>query len=139
MEDFFNGDISQYIKDYQFFIDAINGNIHPNSAYEAELLEKQKKIYKNFTKYATGGYISYGNQGIVAESGPELLQVMNGGVKITPLSDSATNSSTISGGQKVFHNTFNINNPQIASDMDIDYIARRMAEKQRIYERGHGG
>ena len=43
--------------------------------------------------HAAGGFIPYGSKGIVAEAGPELLEVMNGGVRVTNLTPSATNTS----------------------------------------------
>ncbi len=90
--------------------------------------------------YATGGYIPSGSSGIVAEAGPELLQVMNGGIKVTPLTEEAKNTavSTGNGSQKIFYNTYNINNPKIANGMDVRRLAESLANEQRRIETGRG-
>ncbi|MCM1133583.1 MAG: phage tail tape measure protein [Ruminococcus flavefaciens] len=120
--------------------DLIPHNI--NSASDA-LLSRQWDSNGNrryITRNATGGYISAGNRGIVAEAGPELIEVMNGGVRVTPLTDNARNSSASGGGtvQKIFHNTYNINKPRMSSNADIRKIAQEMAVEQRRIERGRG-
>lgn len=91
-------------------------------------------------RYATGGYIPYGGSGIVAEAGPELLQVMNGGIKITPLTEKARNTevSTAGGSQRIFYNTYNINNPKISNGMDVRRLAENLASEQRRIETGRG-
>lgn len=108
--------------------------------------ESDAKLYESgnyklgFSKNATGGYISSGNKGIVAEAGPELLEVVNGGVKITPLSRNANNTA-VSGdkaGQKIFYNTYYFNNTRIANNMDICRIAQDLATQQRRIEAGRG-
>ena len=122
----FKDRVTQYLYDVN---DLIPHNI--NSQWDADLHSQGR--------YATGGYISAGNMGIVAESGPELIEAMNGGIRITPLTDNAQNTpvSTV-GGQKVFYNTYNINNPRISSNMDIRKIAQELASEQRRIERGRG-
>lgn len=90
--------------------------------------------------YATGGYIPSGSSGIVAEAGPELLQVMNGGIRVTPLTEKARNTevSPVSGSQKIFYNTYNINNPKISNGMDVRRLAESLASEQRRIETGRG-
>lgn len=118
-----------------------NGEYKPNSYWDYQLLnDKVKWDEIKTTRFATGGYISAGNSGIVAESGPELLEIMNGGIRITPLSENAGNTA-VSGnkaGQKIFYNTYNINNPRISNDMDIRQIAQKLAVEQRRNEMGRG-
>ena len=128
----------QYYADYLYYLDAKNGNVKNNSAWDAEL-DRERRRRVGLLKYATGGYISAGNSGIVAEAGTELIQAMNGGLKITPIqSDSSGAGGTSGAGQKIFYNSYNINNPKIASDMDIRTIAQKLAHEQRRIERGHG-
>ncbi|MBP3380507.1 MAG: hypothetical protein J6K77_06575, partial [Ruminococcus sp.] len=93
-----------------------------------------------YPHYATGGYIPTGSSGIVAEAGPELLQVMNGGVRVTPLKENARNTavSAESGSQKIFYNTYNINNPKISNGMDVRRLAESLANEQRRIETGRG-
>lgn len=87
-------------------------------------------------KFATGGYISSGNRAIVAEAGPELLEVMNGGIRVTPLRKNSGNNAAADAGtsQKIFYNTYNINNPRIANNMDIRTIAQELAMEQKRIE-----
>ncbi|MBP3379234.1 MAG: phage tail tape measure protein, partial [Ruminococcus sp.] len=91
-------------------------------------------------RYATGGYIPSGSSGIVAEAGPELLQVMNGGVRVIPLTKEARNTeaSAVGGSQKIFYNTYNINNPKISNGMDVRRLAESLANEQRRIETGRG-
>lgn len=137
----FQDAVNQYL--YQQEVKA--GETKPNSAWDAALYEGKvnwNDYYPSyrFTKYATGGYISSGNRAIVAEAGPELLEVMNGGIRVTPLTDNAHSTSASDSGtsQKIFYNTYNINNPRIASNMDISTIAQKIATEQKRIEVGRG-
>lgn len=137
----FQDAVNQYL--YQLEVKA--GKTKPNSAWDSALYEGKvnwNEVYPSyrFTQYATGGYISSGNRAIVAEAGPELLEVMNGGIRVTPLTDSAYNTSAggSQAGQKIFYNTYNINNPKIASGMDIETIAHKLATEQKRIEVGRG-
>lgn len=90
--------------------------------------------------YATGGYISSGNRGVVAESGPELLEVMNGGVRVTPLTKSSKNTalSDVGMGQKTV-NIFNtIKVDKISSDYDVTKLSERLSFEERRAEMGKG-
>ena len=106
--------------------------------------EALKNVYKfsieNFHigKYATGGYIPLGNEAIVAEAGPELLQVMNGGIHVTPLSKTATNTSTESEGKTIIKNYYNSINATISSDYDVYDLAEKLAQEENYISQGKG-
>lgn len=91
-------------------------------------------------KYATGGYISSGNTAVVAESGPELLEIMNGGVRVTPLTGSARNTavSPESAEQRtiLINNTIHVD--KISNDYDVKILAQRLAAEQQRIESGRG-
>lgn len=91
-------------------------------------------------KYATGGYISSGNTAVVAESGPELLEIMNGGVRVTPLTGAARNTAV--GAETAEQRTVLINNTihvgKISNDYDVKTLAQSLAEEQRRIESGRG-
>lgn len=91
-------------------------------------------------KYATGGYISSGNTAVVAESGPELLEIMNGGVRVTPLTGAVRNTAV--GDETAEQRTVLINNTihvdKISNDYDVKTLAQRLAEEQRRIESGRG-
>ena len=91
-------------------------------------------------KYATGGYISSGNTAVVAESGPELLEIMNGGVRVTPLTGAVRNTAV--GTETAEQRTVLINNTihvgKISNDYDVKTLAQSLAEEQRRIESGRG-
>lgn len=97
------------------------------------------KLYKK--RYANGGNIPYGGKGIIAEVGPELVEVMNGGVRITPLTGNARNSAVETAGagqgQKNFYNTYNIY-ATISGDTDIRRISQKLAAEQKRIENAKG-
>lgn len=104
-----------------------------NSAWDAQL--------RSEGRYANGGDIPYGSRGIVAEVGPELIEVMNGGVRVTPLTGNARNSTVGAAGEgqsrNTFYNTYNIY-ATVSSDMDIDRISQKLAAKQKRIENAKG-
>ena len=65
---------------------------------------------------------------------------MNGGVRVTPLKGNSRNTavSDSTAGQKIFYNTYNINNPRMSNDMDIRQVAQKLAIEQRRIEKGRG-
>lgn len=84
--------------------------------------------------YAAGGFLPYGEQGIIAEAGPELLQIMNGGIKITPLSRSAQNTPvSSSGAQKLFYDNITIY-ATISNDYDVRRLGERLAAERKQIE-----
>lgn len=87
--------------------------------------------------HAAGGWIS--GAGIVAEAGPELIELINGGVKVTPLSRTAKNTPVGSGdgAKKLIYNNITVN-AAVSSDYDVTRLAERLAAEQRRIEEGKG-
>ncbi|MDE5583713.1 MAG: phage tail tape measure protein [Ruminococcus sp.] len=85
---------------------------------------------------ADGGFLSHG-QAVVAEAGPELLEVMNGGVKVTPLTRSAQNTTLSNGGQKIFYSNYTIN-ATISGGYDVRRLAEDLESESRKLEMGAG-
>ena len=87
--------------------------------------------------FAAGGYLSSG-RGIVAEAGPELIEIINGGAKITPLTGSARNTPVASAGssRNVYIN--NTINASISGGYDVRRLAEDLAGEQRRAERNMG-
>lgn len=88
--------------------------------------------------HATGGTIGIGQQGIVAEAGPELLQVMNGGIKITPLSRTATNTTVGAGSGTTINNYNNTVYATVRDKYDVYGMTEDMATQERRIEQGKG-
>ena len=90
-------------------------------------------------KMATGGILNYG-KAIVAEAGPELLQLTNQGVQVTPLTQTARNHalSSISGGGDTYNQHITVNVQKISSDYDVRRIAQQMANELKRTRRGGG-
>lgn len=90
--------------------------------------------------FAGGGFLASG-QGIVAEAGPELLEVMNGGVRITPLTRDARNTpvQTAGGGAgsstKIYNNTVYAT---IKGSYDVYRLAEDMSTAERIMDNAKG-
>lgn len=90
--------------------------------------------------FASGGFLASG-QGIVAEAGPELLEVMNGGVRITPLTRDARNTpvQTTSGGAgsstKIYNNYISAT---IKGSYDVYKLAEDMSTAERIMDNAKG-
>ena len=104
-----------------------------------EMLNKKSSSSSSYgpQKYKLGGYISRGNEGIVAEAGPELLQVMNGGVKVTPLTDTATNTS-VGTNKTVINNFYNSVEATVTSDYDVYSLAEELAQAEDYIAQGKG-
>ena len=87
--------------------------------------------------FATGGFLGSG-KGIVAEAGPELIEIINGGAKITPLTGSARNTPVASAGssRNVYIN--NTINASISGGYDVRRLAEDLAGEQRRAERNMG-
>lgn len=90
--------------------------------------------------FASGGFLASG-QGIVAEAGPELLEVMNGGVRITPLTKDARNTpaQTTGGGAgsstKIYNNYISAT---IKGGYDVYKLAEDMSTAERIMDNAKG-
>ena len=87
---------------------------------------------------ATGGILNYG-KAIVAEAGPELLQLTNQGVQVTPLTQTARNHalSSVSSGD-TYNQHITVNVQKISSDYDVRRIAQQMADELKRTRRGGG-
>lgn len=94
----------------------------------------------NLRYFAQGGFLGSG-QGIVAEAGPELIEIMNGGARITPLTGNARNTvvsgSNVAGGQKNFYSSYTIN-ATIAGKYDVTRLAEDLEMERRRIEAGRG-
>lgn len=111
-----------------------------NSPGDAALYKEEKYqtgyAHGRYTNNATGTFLNIGHEGIVAEAGPELLQVMNGGVKVTPLSRNVKNTpvslSEGAGGQRITYEYITVN-AVVNNDYDVRRLGERlMAEKKSI-------
>ncbi len=107
-----------------------------NSAYDAQLANWG--MYNTGIRYmADGGYLRSG-QAVVAEAGPELLEIMNGGVKVTPLTGTSRNTPVSSGaGQKIVSITNKIY-ATITSKYDVRRLAEDLAAEERMLETAKG-
>lgn len=73
---------------------------------------------------ANGGSLTSG-QAIIAEAGPELLEVNNGVATVTPLNRTARNTAV---GSSINVN-INLGGVTVASDYDVDRMSERMVKK----------
>ena len=87
---------------------------------------------------AKGGTLTEG-QAIVAEAGPELIQLLNGKAKVTPLTGTAKNMSVQSTAQpRSIYQTFNIYVKEFASAQDARTTSQELARLQRQGSFGKG-
>ncbi|HOR22299.1 MAG TPA: hypothetical protein PLY43_06210, partial [Ruminococcus sp.] len=111
--------------------DLIPKNI--NSQWDAE--------QRRSGRYATGGHLGIGQSGIIAEAGPELLEVMNGGVRITPLTRNAQNTPVqtspggAGGSTKIYNNYISAT---IKDSYDVYKLAEDMSTAERIMDNARG-
>lgn len=84
---------------------------------------------------ANGGFLRNG-QAVVAEAGPELLEIVNGGARVTPLSENSRNIAT-NQGQKIFYSNYTIN-ATISDGYDVSRLAEELETERRRLERGMG-
>lgn len=125
-----------YVNQYRYATnDLIPHNI--NSAADERYYDSGRGDYKlgrqGIPKHATGGFIGIGERGIVAEAGPELLEIMNGGIKVTPLSRTAKNTPVSETGAG--SNIVSINNyidAKITSRYDIRRLAEDLATEENL-------
>ena len=102
-----------------------------NSQSDYEYLKAQ-----GYDFHATGGY-EYG-KGIVAEAGPELLEVINGGVRITPLTPSAKNTPVGAGSSTVNNYYYNTVHADVSSRYDVYGMAEDLATAEKWNQQGKG-
>ena len=86
---------------------------------------------------AEGGFLSRG-RAVVGEVGPELLEIMNGGARITPIPQANVGDKprqeTV---QKLFYNDYKIT-ANVSNRYDITKLAEELAREQRRIEEGKG-
>lgn len=102
-----------------------------NSQWDYEYWKNQ-----GYDFHASGGF-EYG-RGIVAEAGPELLEVMNGGVRITPLTPTARNTPVGAGSGTTINNYNNTVYATVRGKYDVFGMAEDMATQERRIEQGKG-
>lgn len=88
--------------------------------------------------HAAGGFIPEGSGGIVAEAGPELLEVMNGGVRVTNLTPSGMNTAVGAGGDTIINHYNNYVSATVSNDYDVDRLAQRLATAEKRENIGKG-
>ena len=94
----------------------------------------------NLPFMAEGGTLAQGSA-IVAEAGPELISIMNGGVQVTPLTDSAKNTALnqVSSKPTVKNYYFNnVINAKISNDYDVHELSHKLSVYQKQIEAGRG-
>lgn len=86
---------------------------------------------------AEGGFLSRG-RAVVGEVGPELLEIMNGGARVTPIPQTNVSDKlkqeTV---QKLFYNDYKIT-ANVSGGYDISKLAEELAREQRRIEEGKG-
>jgi hypothetical protein len=93
---------------------------------------------QGFDFHAAGGFIPEGSAGIVAEAGPELLEVMNGGVRVTNLTPSGMNTAVGAGGDTIINHYNNYVSATVSNDYDVDRLAQRLATAEKRENIGKG-
>lgn len=125
---------SEYLHDKFWASEAAINENSINSEWDAYIQGKSNS-YK--ARNATGGFLNIGQEGIVAEAGPELLQVMNGGVKITPLSRTAMNTPAGTGSTTIY-NYYNSISAKVNSKYDVYGMAEDLATAEKRIDQGKG-
>lgn len=129
----FSSRYQSYLNDMLYANNDLINEHSINSQWDYEYWKNQ-----GYDFHATGGTIGIGQQGIVAEAGPELLQVMNGGIKITPLSRTATNTPVGAGSGTTINNYNNTVYATVRDKYDVYGMAEDMATAERRIEQGKG-
>ena len=122
------------------YIYATNDLINENSINsESDARYLREKGVVSWSHNATGNFLNIGHEGIIAEAGPELIQVMNGGVKVTPLTRNARNTpvSEQAGSQKIIYENISIY-ATVSSDYDVRLLGERLAAEKKSIEESKG-
>lgn len=122
------------------YIYSHNNLINENSINnESDARYMREKGVVSWSHNATGGFIGIGHEGIIAEAGPELVQVMNGGVQITPLTRNARNTpvSEQGGSQTTIYEDIKIY-ATISNDYDVRRLGERLAAERKSVEISKG-
>ena len=105
--------------------------------YEDTVNKRNSSAYGPQKLFGAGGYIPLGSEGIVAEAGPELLRVMNGGVQVTNLTPSSMNSYG-AGGKTTIYNFYNQVDAVVSSTYDVEKMAEDLATEEKYIRQGRG-
>lgn len=106
--------------------------------YEDTVNKRNSSAYGPQKLFGAGGYIPLGSEGIVAEAGPELLRVMNGGVQVTNLTPSSKYSSAGAGDKTIINNYYNDVKATVTSSYDVYDLAEDLAEAEKYTQQGRG-
>lgn len=129
-----NFSIDEYTNSIDEYINSVKSSINEYINSSDGILAKAK-MFGGLRFMADGGFLSHG-QAVVAEAGPELLEVVNGGVRVTPLSENSRNIAT-NQGQKIFYSNYTIN-ATISNGYDVSRLAEELETERRRIERGLG-
>lgn len=94
------------------------------------------QYFRSIGWHASGGTIT--GAGIVAEAGPELLEIINGGVRVTPLTPSAMNTPIGAGKGTVNNYYYNTVNANVGSRYDVYKMAEDLETGERRIDAGKG-
>lgn len=142
-------EFQSHLNDYlwSFRINKYSINSESDARYWKQYWEEHKndendeaiQYFRNIGWYANGGYIPPNGAGIVAEAGPELLQLINGGVKVTPLSNAAQNipvaGETVNNYVTNYHTTVNAD---VRGSYDVYKLAEDLEKERRRENMGKG-
>ncbi|MDE5620350.1 MAG: phage tail tape measure protein [Ruminococcus sp.] len=131
--------VNEYLDSANNSINEVSDNIN-NQIYgplnKADMLAQKGRLVGPIPFMADGGFLHSG-QAVVAEAGPELLEVMNGGVKVTPLTRSAQNTSVSGGVQNVYYSNYTIN-ATISGSYDVRRLAEDLETEKQRCDNGRG-
>lgn len=96
------------------------------------------QYFKSIGWHASGGYIPRDSEGIVAEAGPELLQIMNGGIKVTPLTPTAMNTPVGAGSDTINNYYYNSVYATVSSRYDVYKMAEDLSTAEKWTKQGKG-
>lgn len=106
-----------------------------NSASDAAM--HKGGTYSGISAFASGGTLREG-EGIVAEAGPEFIQIVNGAAHITPLTTTARNTPAAAAGKRtVIYNQITVN-AAVSGRYDIRKLGEELALETRRSEEGLG-
>ena len=130
----FNQHMNNISSAFDYVIDHVPGFAQSTiQRVKDKVLEKINSL-KHF---ASGGTLREG-EGIVAEAGPELIQIVNGAAHITPLTMTARNTPAAEAGKRtVIYNQFTVN-AAVSGRYDIRRLAEELATETRRSEEGLG-
>ena len=132
---------TQYIYAANNLVDKYSINSESDARYWREHWRdtaESEEYFRNLGWHGAGGFIPTNSSGIVAEAGPELLEVMNGGVRVTNLTPSGTNSAIGAGKGTTINNYYNSVKAVVASKYDVYEMAEDLDTAERRINQGKG-